>query len=374
MEEHGGNIWNRLRQGELAVSGKIKNKILDFSANINPLGLPPDIVRVIRKNIPALIHYPHPQAGPLRKQISKYIHLDQDHILAGNGTTQLMYLIYRVFKPGSVIIPVPSFSEYEKAVSGANIYFHQLKSNNGFCLDVNRLLEDIERKAVSKSSEKSNRSMVVLGNPNNPIGNLIPVTELISLVRQLYKRRIWLVLDEAFIDFVKDDHKHSLISRVSEYSNLIVLRTLTKFFALPGLRIGYAVSSKKNISVLSRCIEPWSVNHLAQTAGMEILKQKDYIKQSHSYIVKEYKYLYSQLKKISFLEPYPSAVNFIMCKIKPDNKIKDSHHLTSSIEKKGILIRNCANFRNLGSRYIRVAVRSRSENKLLIQGFRNLKI
>jgi len=403
MEEHGGNIWSRLKLSGIAgpdrtaeggrktinkgQAGSRSSKLLDFSANINPLGLPQSVVKAIRNNISKLVHYPEPYADHLKKQIASYTGLEQEQILAGNGTTQLMYLICRVLRPESVVIPAPSFSEYEKAVISASgpvkrsgktkIHYYKLRTCRGFRIETDKLLKYIDKRMeiVNGSNRVSAKklSMVFLGNPNNPTGDFISLKEMIILVKELYKRRIWLVVDEAFIDFVPDDHNQSLISYTQKYNNLIVLRTLTKFFALPGLRVGYAVGSKKNISGLAAHIEPWSLNHLALVAGTEVLRDKNYIKRSKEYAFKENHYLYSQLKKVSFLEPFPSTVNFILCRIRPDNSlVKDSYQLADDLEKKGIIIRNCANFRNLNNSYVRVAVRTRAENKILIQALKEL--
>lgn len=324
LASHGGDIY------------RYERDVVDFSANINPLGLPPGIKKAIYSNLDKILHYPDPKAGKTTEKIAEYWRIDKENILLGNGTSELIYLIVSCFQPKTVSIPVPTFSEYELATKriGSSIRFlrlDELESSN---------MED----------------MFFLCNPNNPTGNLF-------LGRIENKQAKLIVVDECFMDFLPDQKEHTSIWKSVKSRNLIVLRTFTKFFAMPGLRIGYLIGHKEIVEKLRQYQAPWSTNCLAQMAAELVLSDTDYIKKTHRLIEKERNFLFEQLDKIDGLKPYPSVANFLLVKTK-----NSSLNLKESLIKKQILIRDCSNFRGLSDRYIRVAVRLHKENLQLLAG------
>lgn len=341
---HGGNIYEAER--------KYKREIIDFSANINPLGLTSIVKRAILNNFDRVLHYPDPEALDITRKISKYWGIGQDNILIGNGSVELIYLITFTYRPKIALIPTPTFSEYERAVrsTGCKIQFSKLKEENEF-------------KANFPNSSKAD--ILFLCNPNNPTGNLILKNkEIENLPKKL------LVVDEAFMDFLPDEENHTLIWKAQKDKKIIVLRTFTKFFALPGLRIGYLVAHKEIIKKLRLYQVPWSVNSFAQLAGELVLDDKEYKRHTLNLINKERKYLFNQILKIMGLRPYPSVANFLLIKIEKSNLISNS--LVKELLKKGIFVRNCSNFRNLNNKFIRIAVRTHRENLKLIGALKDV--
>lgn len=334
---HGGNIYEH------------KKRIVDFSANINPLGLPRDIKEIIYKNFDRILHYPDPDAKGLTKKIAKYWGINDENILLGNGSLELIYLIMSAYRPKTTLIPAPTFSEYERAAKAVNskIKYLKLREKEDFRLNLS---------SVDKAD------MFFLCNPNNPTGNLV--------LPSLQGAGKASVVDEAFMDFLPDEKDYTFIWKAIKSKKLIVLRTFTKFFALPGLRIGYLVAHKKIITKLKQHQPPWSTNALAQLAAELILKDKAYLKKTHKLIAKERKFLFEQLTGIKGLKPYPSVTNFLLVKIALPGWTSTA--LKEALLKKGILVRDCVNFRNLNDKYIRVAVRSHKENLQLLKAVREI--
>ncbi len=340
---HGGNIYKIRREyGE---------DVIDFSANINPLGLPPEVKRAVNKNFDKILHYPDSQATDLVKKIAEYWGISEKNLLLGNGSVDLIYLITASLRPSTALIPIPTFSEYERACRNVNseIHFLRLQEREGFTLPFPLPL---------------NADIIFLCRPNNPTGNFILNDP--KKMKRMGSRLV--VVDEAFMDFIPDQKDHTLIWEAVKNKNLVVLRSFTKLFAMPGLRIGYLVAHEDIINKLRQHQIPWSINSLAQVAAKAILNEGEYIGQTHSLIEKEKIFLLSQLAKIEGLRPYPSKANFLLIKI--DKAGMTSSLLTKGLIRKGVLIRDCSNFRNLDNNYIRIAVRSHKENLKLIEALR----
>lgn len=342
---HGGNIYEAKR--------KYKREIIDFSANINPLDLPARVKRAICKNFNRILHYPDSEAKDIRGKIAKYWGIDEQNVLVGNGSIELIYLIMFTYKPRTTLIPVPTFSEYERAASTLNckIRFLKLEEKEGFRFSVS-------------GYDKSD--VVFLCNPNNPTGNLILEDREES--ERLANRLV--VVDEAFMDFLPNQRNYTLIWKAINCKKIAVLRTFTKFFAIPGLRMGYIIAHKEIINRLKQHQPPWSTNSLAQLAAELVLNDKEYINKTYKFIEKERQFLFKQLAKIDGLRPYPSATNFLLLRIEKTDITSKS--LRELLIKKGILVRDCANFRNLNDKYIRVAVRSHKENLGLLTGLKEV--
>ncbi len=340
---HGGNIYE--------IKRRYKKDVIDFSANINPLGLTEDTKREFIRCYELIFHYPDPNAKDLIRQIAGYWGIDEDNILIGNGSTELIYLIAHAFKPKKALIPVPTFSEYERAVRsvGSKISFLKLKEVDSFALNIT-------------NSDKADISFI--SNPNNPTGNLLIKDKKLDLNSRLN------IIDEAFMDFLPDETRHTFIHEAVKDKRLIVLRSFTKFFALPGLRIGYLVAHKDLIKRLKQIQPPWSVNSIAQHLAQILLNDRDYIEKTRRLINEEREFLFNELARIEALKPYPSVANFLFVKI-VDGQINSSV-LTSKLIQKGVFIRDCGNFRNLNKRYIRIAVRSHKENLSLIKALREV--
>jgi len=340
LYQHGGNIYE--------IEPRRRTFTLDFSANINPLGIPAPVEKLLRRQLKDLVHYPDPKARCLVARLARYWKVKEENVLIGNGSTELIYLTLNAFGPATVTLAVPSFTEYERVarISKCQLKFVYLREDEGFRFN-------------SHCLKKSN--VLFLCNPNNPTGNLIISNH--ADIENMPVNKV--IIDEAFMDFVPKEHIHTFIPQAAKSRKIIVLKTLTKLFALPGLRIGYLVAHKDIIRTLKEYQIPWSVNVLAQTAATQCLSEVTFIQRSKQLIEKERNFLYERLSRIKWFKPYPSVANFLLIKI--NQKRFTSLHLKERLLKKNILIRDCTNFRGLNKQFIRVAVRTHKENMQLVR-------
>ena len=276
LARHGGDIFGAAQRLGVPVSA-----IMDFSASINPLGLAPRARRRLKKELDLVCHYPDQRQADLRSLIASYENIDPESILFGNGATQLLHLIPRHLEPRKVLLAQPAFSEYAAALgcSGCRIGEYRLEPKRLFQIELNEFLRTLKAKAPD---------MLILANPNNPTGVVIPAETLSAIVDVCLRRRIQFVVDESFIDFTAQP---SLARRASEHGHLIVLRSFTKFFAFPGLRLGYLVAHPSLVEEFSRQQEPWSVNTLAVIAAAESLVDSTFREKSLKLIARERRYL-----------------------------------------------------------------------------------
>ena len=355
MAVHGGEVF-RLA----AAAGVEPEKLVDFSANINPLGLPPKVFKALQRALCNLANYPEIGAESLRQCVAERHSLSVDNIVVGNGSSALIYLLIRALKPGKALLWVPTFSEYERALVQAQSRITTLLS------------WDPEKKIsldeLIKSTIAAQPDLVFICNPNNPTGALWSLAEVEKIVSKLQKAGIICVLDEAFIDFVGAHFSFAL--RVDDYDNLIVLRSLTKIYALAGIRCGYLVCGRSLNRQISRYLEPWSLNSLAIKAAIAALSNDhDFINETIDFIKNERLYLYSALQRINYLRPYPSEANYILAKLErcqdgPLNCEDLSQYLFSQ---ESILIRLCGDYRGLDHNYVRFAVKGEADNRRLVR-------
>ncbi|HHT9137439.1 MAG TPA: threonine-phosphate decarboxylase CobD [Candidatus Wunengus sp. YC60] len=346
---HGGHINHIINHGN--------DGILDFSASINPLGYPENVRKVIFENFDNILHYPDIDCTNLRKCIGQNIGHSDDEIIVGNGSTELFYLIPRALKPAKGIVFQPTFSEFAEALkcSHAGVVNHVLKVEEDFCFTYRE--DHFNDKKVE---------MVFLCNPNNPTGQLVEKAIILSMVKQ--HPDITFVIDEAFIDFVDEPERYSVIQESCVLQNLIVVRSLTKFYGFPGLRIGYLAAHADIVKKLMEYKEPWSVNALAQFAATVAIEDKGFVSSSREFMFKERLYLFNELSGIYGLFPYKPAANYIFIKINKSGMT--SLLLREQMLDYGIAIRDCSNFIGLNDKYFRVAVRTREENIRLIDALK----
>lgn len=344
QETHGGNIYilsEKLRLNE-------KN-IIDFSASINPLGIPESVNSAIKDNIKYLYNYPDPDAKRLRLQIAKHHKINLESIICGNGSTELIYLVARALRPERVLIPAPTFSEYERACKTSSKFKVQslkLKSENNFDIETENFINSM------KGCE-----MAFLCNPNNPTGRVLKKADVIKIADASKKLKCYLIIDEAFIDFVPEE---SVIQEVEKNPYLIVLRSLTKFYALSGLRVGYGVFPLNITETIKKHKEPWTVNTLAQTAGIAAFNDTAFKKKTFRVIKQEKDFLEKKFKRLE-ISYIPSEANYYLL------RLNNAKEIISALRNKGILVRDCSNFKGLDNSYMRIAVRSRRENEVLIK-------
>ncbi len=349
---HGGDAKELSRKNRLEY-----DKIIDFSANINPLGMPDSVKREIINRLNEVEKYPDITYYELKCAISEFENVEKESIILGNGAAEVLFNIVRGINPSNTLILAPTFSEYEEAVNAVNgrITYYKLKEENSFLI-----LEDILEYINDKLD------IIFICNPNNPTGVVTSKELLKKILEKSKENDIITVIDESFLDFIKEDL--SMVSLTNKYDNLIIIKSLTKFFAIPGLRIGYGICSNEELNGKIQKISPaWNINILAEIAAKAGFKDKDYINKSRIYLNKEREYLFRNLEQIKQLKIYKPSVNFIFFKTLINIDLKDE-----LLRKKNILIRSCSNYEGLDSGYYRIAVRTHEENCIFIEEIRSL--
>ncbi|MHB1042639.1 MAG: threonine-phosphate decarboxylase CobD [Eubacteriales bacterium] len=349
---HGGNWRDASR-----LYGHTPDEILDFSVNINPLGTPESVMDCLHRNLGAIRRYPDPESQDLRLSLARYLGVEVENVMTGNGSAEILYLLLQTLGPRRVLVAEPTFSEYRRAaqINGADIKIMRLKPQDNFFIDPEVFIKNL-----------AGVDMAFLCNPNNPTGNLIPADTLRELAEACCRKGVFLVVDESFLDFLPEWPELSLCRRAAEEDKLLVLRSLTKIFAVPGLRLGAAVAGHTTASLLQGARDPWNVNILAQMAGEAALKENAYLELTRTLVRQEKAYLAGRLAAFG-LKPFPAAVNFILVDISAAGWTAPD--LVRAAGRRGILIRDCSSFYGLGPDYIRLAVKDRAANNLLLEVF-----
>ena len=350
---HGANVDNMAKQ-----FGKNENDIIDFSSNVNP-HIISDLGKYVLEGLEKSRSYPDINYTNLRNNISDYIKVDSELIIPGNGATEIIYLLMKSIKRRLAILN-PTFSEYGRGAKLNNleiIDFH-LKEENNFSIDLDE---------IQKNMDKFDSLFIC--NPNNPNGKVKDLNELLDLMIENDKL---LIVDETFMEFVGEEEKYSLINKIKQTPNLFILKAVTKFFGMPGLRLGYGVTSNKQIiKNIYEYKEPWTINSFAENLSNYLFKDKEYINGSKDYYINERKFMLEELRKISGLKVYDTDTNFVLIKLDDDeaNSLK-----LELFEKYNILIRDASNFIGLDKSYIRVAIKSHNDNKVLIESLRKILV
>jgi threonine-phosphate decarboxylase len=346
---HGGNS-----RAIAEASGTDPDKMIDFSASINPLS-PPGCVSQLLLETPRLLQeYPDPYCSIITERISETTGVPKDWIRVTNGSTEMIYLLPHLFdEKQEVAVLDPCFSEYEKAFMAFGIQTHSIPLNaaKGFQADPSSL--------ISRLDTIPQLGAIILGNPASPTGKLYG--ELLAPLQEYCEERdIVLIVDEAFIDF--SSTQNSAWNLVKYKSNLILIRSLTKFYSIPGLRVGYGILHPEKIKQIAPRQYPWSVNALAQTVGAEFILDKAFQDKTRSWTQNERSFMLEALNLITAIEVFPSAANFLLFRIRDNSEpIGLYQHLLSQ----SLLIRNCGNFKGLDETFFRISLRNRQENQKL---------
>ena len=340
--EHGGNVHQL--ESEAGTAGAF----LDFSANINPLGPPAWLRSLINKDLHLTSHYPDPHCNALIEKVSEIYRVDRELIVAANGTTELLYLLPSVVDRAPVLIPVPCYIDYIKVFEAHGFEVQLLMPETEGCLSPT--LERLEK-------ELGGGQTVILGNPVNPVGSFIEDDQIVALASR-HPDSLF-IIDEAFHDFVTP---HTTVGGRAE--NIITLNSLTKFFAIPGLRAGFGLVPPRWRQLLEPRLPPWSVNVLSQRVAVKSLMDEDFCRRSLTVCGELREELHTQLEAFDQLSVYESRANYLLVKL--DSGLS-AEKLYRQLLKTGIVIRRCGNYPGLGDSYIRVAVRTRSENSKLVE-------
>ncbi len=346
---HGGDIWSASFR-----AGVPPERIVDFSASINPLGLSPAAEAAVKASLGFACAYPDPGVKELTGALARYHGLPGDRILAGNGSTEFIYLIPQVFRPKSVLIVGPAFSEYEKtsAAFGCRVDHFLAKEDDSFVPDMDSLLDRLG----------NGYDLLYVSNPMCHSGVVLERGGLVRLIKECRKRSTVLIVDEAFCDFKEEA---SVKTEAAAGEGVVVLRSMTKFFAMAGLRLGYMISEKDTIEAFRRLRPAWSVNTLSAAAGTASLNDTDYIEATRRWFAEERAYMSGRLGELDMLKVFPGGANFFLLKLLSDDvRVAGLSH---ALLERGVLVRDLGSVKGLGEGFFRVALRGRKDNELLLR-------
>ncbi|MCF6093095.1 threonine-phosphate decarboxylase CobD [Microaerobacter geothermalis] len=330
---------------------------IDFSANINPLGPPQELFSRIQEDWKWVQHYPDPAHRKFTRMLSEKFKLPQSFFLVGNGAAECMALAILGLEPKTVGVVYPCFSEYEKMAKSFGVHVI------GCFSDRDTLRPDFNQ--LFKLFTKCD--LVFIGNPNNPTGVTYSDEELKQMAKWTDETDTYLVMDEAFIDFLSSSKQLGLLSILEIYPKVVIIRSLTKFYAIPGLRLGFAIASPDMIKKMKNKQITWSVNQLALVAGAVCLNQTEYEEETRLLIRKERNFLIESIRNDLGWQVWPSEANFLLVRLPLGFTATG---IQQQLGRKGILIRNCSMYPGLTSRDFRIAVRSRGENCKLLNALK----
>lgn len=347
LKGHGGNIYDLAQE-----LGCHPSEIMDMSSNMNPLGPCPDLVTLLQENINTITKLPEVDANRTVNAFAGRYHIDPERVVAGNGTTQFIYSIPRVLGTKRALIFGPTYADYADACVMHHIPYDYITAEES---------ADFEHDISTVEREIQGYDTVFICNPNNPTGNIIPAANLEQLCKS--HADVNFVIDESYLMFVDGSNTQSMVKTM--LPNVMVLNSLSKFFAIPGLRIGFLISSPVIIKKFKTYLLPWSVNSLAQMAVQYLMKQtvevETFIDNTLTFIAQEKDILFETFKNSSFIKIFPSTTCFILARLY-GNLTADG--LGNHLSQDRILIRNCANFNGLSDRFIRFSLKTSEINRM----------
>lgn len=356
---HGGNVYAASRD-----LGRGVRHFIDFSASINPLGPSPQVWRAITEARRLITHYPDPDCWELRQALAKCWQRQPEEIAVGNGSTELIDVLPRALKIRHLLIVQPTFSEYERSMAraGGRVTAVYAKARERYAQPIEDLCHQLETRRRNSDPIDG----VLLCNPNSPTGQACTVDDLLRLADIVQRQKIWFIIDEAFADYCSD---RSLLPSASSWSRLVVLRSLTKFYALPGLRVGYAVSNPAVIEAFRRLMPPWSVNVMGQMAALAAVNDLAYARRSIRFMARERERFGRMLAALPDCSVMPTYANYFFVELP---RGWHAGEVSAQLRGEGLLIRDCSNVPGANSRSIRLAVRSQDENDCLIHALSRL--
>jgi len=344
MQTHGGNIREISQR-----FGIPEEKIIDFSSNLNPFGPPPGVLELLKDREKIVRGWTtHPPVFPeeLREALAVYLGVHVKNVMPAPASSWLIYKVFEILGPKEVLIPQPTFGEYERAAVayGCSIREHPLPKEDGFRLDVERICGNLKEE-----------DMLIVCNPNNPTGYHLPCNELEELVRYCSNRGCRVLADEAFLPFTEEK---GMVKKVEEYTNLIVIGSFTKIYTVPGIRLGYVAAPKEFIEALMQRTPSWSLGGLAQEVGLACLKDREFVYNSRVRLVRLRDELVNELKGLG-LKVYPTSIHYFLAEAPIP--------LWEPLAENGILTRHGGSFHGLGERFLRIATKKGQQNPHLLE-------
>ena len=341
--KHGGDVYTY-------------SDCLDFSANCNPLGTPEAVREAARSAAMFMHQYPEVGCRRLKKAIAEAEKVGEDQVVCGNGAAEVIFSLCRALSPKEALVAAPTFAEYQQALetTGCGVRHHYLKEEEGFCL-TERILEDI----------RTGTDILFLCNPNNPTGLLIDPSLMQRILERCRATGTFLVVDECFLDFVREPEIHTLRGLLGSDPKLFLLKAFTKRYSMAGVRLGYGLCGNRALlDRMEMMVQPWNVSSFAQEAGLAALKETDYVEEGRQVVFREALYLKQKLAGLGYTV-FPSEANYIF--------FRGEEGLFEQLLEEKILIRSCGNYEGLSGQYYRTAVKSHGENKKLVQALEKIR-
>ncbi len=340
---HGGDIWS------------VDGNILDFSANLNPLGMPPAVAMAAAEGAKNADIYPDPLCRNLREKIGVVDGVPMEWVLCGNGAADLIFRLVMATKPKKALVTAPTFSEYEEALGwvGCQVSHHLLYPDHQFALTraiLQEITEDLD--------------ILFLCTPNNPTGVSIEEHLMIEILQKCHRCNVTLVVDECFLGLSTGGV--GLVPYLSQYPNLFLLRAFTKSYAMAGLRLGYGLCANESLlELVGRCGQPWSMSTPAQIAGIAALDCPDWPEKARGLLAVERPKMIEALQKLGLIV-FQGEANYLLF------QSQNCYHLKERLLERGILIRSCGNYHGLGHDYYRICIKTESENKQLLTALKEV--
>ena len=351
---HGGNVYAASRE-----LGRDVTELIDFSASINPLGPSPKVWRAITGARHLVPHYPDPECWDLRLALASRWRVEPARILMGNGSIELIHVLPRALKINHLLLVQPTFSEYAATMvrAGGRVTTVCADRDEQYALPIDRLCRLLERPTKGFRAFDG----ILLCNPNSPTGQACGADDVMKLARAAQRRGVWLIVDETFADYCPE---RSILPPALSWSRVVVLRSLTKFYGLPGLRLGYAVAVLPVIQQLRNELPPWSVNAMGQVAALAALHDTAHAKKSLQFVLKERTRMAKELAGLPGCTLFPAHANFLFMELP---RGWHGAKLTAQLRREGLLIRDCSSVPGANRRSVRIAVRSRRDNDRLLK-------
>ena len=351
---HGGDVYAASRE-----FGRDVTELIDFSASINPRGPSLQVWRAIIRARQLLQHYPDPECWDLRQALAKRWYCDPAQIVVGNGSMELIYALPQALNIRHLVLVQPTFSEYAASMAraGGRVTAVRADRDEQYALPIDRLCR------ILKRSTKGSRRFdgILLCNPNSPTGQACAAEDVMKLARAAQRRGVWFIVDETFADYCPE---RSILPLASSWSRVVILRSLTKFYGLPGLRVGYAIAAPEVVRTLREALPPWSVNAMGQVAALAALQDTAHAKKSLQFVVEERTRFSNALALLPGCTVFPAHANFIFMELPFGSSAR---RVTEQLRREGLLIRDCSSVPGATRRSIRIAVRSRPDNNRLLK-------
>lgn len=339
------------------IYGIPKERIISFSANVNPLGFSKKAAEALKQNLNVISRYPDRDYTDLKQAIASYTGASCGHIILGNGVTELLTLFINLLAPEKAVIVGPTYSEYEKDLKrrGCDIRYIMAEEARDFVLSPEEIIENTPDET----------DLVILCNPNNPTSGAFFKKDLAMIAEDFCRRHIHLLIDETYVEFSALSDEITAADLTNTYDNLLVLRGTSKFFATPGLRLGYALTGSRSLpDKASETQDPWNINAAADLVGTVMFTDTDYIRLVRNTMEQEKEFICQSLSTISGIRTYPVNSNFVLVRLPEDTLT--SGELFDILIRQGMMVRNCATFPTLGDRFIRICFMSHTDNERLI--------